>query len=52
MADCIYFIAGFALKGKVEDINSRHLTIDLRGCAVQDSPESPRPVVSRAVNLT
>ena len=28
----------FTLKGKVEGINNRHLTIDLRGCAVHDSP--------------
>ena len=28
----------FALKGKVEGISDRHLTIDIRGCAVQDSP--------------
>ena len=27
----------FTLKGKVEGINNRHLTIDLRGCAVHDS---------------
>ena len=28
----------FALKGRVEGVNDRHLTIDLRGCVVQDSP--------------
>ena len=27
----------FALKGKVEGINNKHLTIDIRGCIVQDS---------------
>ena len=32
----------FALKGKVEGIDDRHLTIDLRGCIVQDSPEASR----------
>ena len=28
----------YSLKGKVEGINNRHLTIDLRGCTLQDSP--------------
>ena len=28
----------FALKGRVEGINNKILTIDLRGCIVQDSP--------------
>ena len=28
----------FALKGKVEGINNKILTIDLRGCTLQDSP--------------
>ena len=26
------------LKGRVEGVNDRHLTIDLHGCIVQDSP--------------
>ena len=28
----------FAFKGKVEGVNDRHLTIDLRGCTVHDPP--------------
>ena len=28
----------FAFKGKIEGVNDKYLTIDLRGCAVHDSP--------------
>ena len=28
----------FALKGKVEGVNNKHLTVDLRGCIIQDFP--------------
>ncbi len=28
----------YALKGRVEGINNKHLTVDLRGCIVQESP--------------
>ena len=28
----------YMLKGKVEGVNDKHLTIDLRGCTLHDSP--------------
>lgn len=30
----------FSLKGRVEGVNDRHLTIDLRGCTVHETPSS------------
>lgn len=33
-----YFRPLFSLKGRVQGVNNKHLTIDLRGCTLQGSP--------------